>query len=207
MSGGSDSNPRPAARRWSWPRYSLRSLLLFVWCFGAVCGLWFQWDAWAPVRVLPGDFKLYSAAFSPDGEQIYASCRGEYIRTWDVASGASLAQWRDDPGTFAAQNVSPDGARCLTASLETKARLWDLRSGRCLFTFSSFGNAVLAAKFSPDGYHLLTFDYKGTIRVWRRRRPEWWWGHFYRAEVWATLLLSIALAWSLKRDRRLVAAK
>ena len=26
--------------------------------------------------------------------------------------------------------------------------------------------------------------------VWHRRFPEWWWGHFYRPEVWITIVLS-----------------
>jgi len=44
----------------------------------------------------------------------------------------------------------------------------------------------------------------GVVRVFRRRFPEWWWGHFYRPEVWACLALGIALivrAWRSRRRR------
>lgn len=30
---------------------------------------------------------------------------------------------------------------------------------------------------------------------WRRRFPEWWWGHFYRPEVWIFVGLTCVLFW------------
>ncbi|HYF50243.1 MAG TPA: hypothetical protein VEJ63_12610 [Planctomycetota bacterium] len=33
------------------------------------------------------------------------------------------------------------------------------------------------------------------FRIWRRRFPEWWWGHFYRPEVWLAIILGGLLVW------------
>ena len=38
--------------------------------------------------------------------------------------------------------------------------------------------------------------------AWRRRYPEWWWGHFYRPEVWIFLVLTALLAERFARWRR-----
>jgi len=37
--------------------------------------------------------------------------------------------------------------------------------------------------------------------VFVRRFPEWWWGHFYRPEVWFFPLLLGAVIWSIRKDR------
>ena len=34
-----------------------------------------------------------------------------------------------------------------------------------------------------------------------RRFPEWWWGHFYRPEVWLALIFGIATLVSLFKTR------
>ncbi len=39
-------------------------------------------------------------------------------------------------------------------------------------------------------------------QVWRRRYPEWWWGHFYRVEVWLAVLLPLVGIWRAARARR-----
>ena len=35
----------------------------------------------------------------------------------------------------------------------------------------------------------------------RRRFPEWWWGHFYRPEVWLFAVLSGVLVWRIGKTR------
>lgn len=37
--------------------------------------------------------------------------------------------------------------------------------------------------------------------LYRRRHPEWWWGHFYRPEVWASIALFFSLVIHLVRAR------
>jgi len=37
-------------------------------------------------------------------------------------------------------------------------------------------------------------------RLWNRRRPEYWYGIAFLPEFWLTLIFTIALIWSLRRD-------
>jgi hypothetical protein len=39
------------------------------------------------------------------------------------------------------------------------------------------------------------------IIVFHRRHPEWWWGHFYRPEVWALIALTVFSATLAVRSR------
>jgi len=59
---------------------------------------------------------------------------------------------------------------------------------------------VLSAMFSPDGERIVTASDDKTARVWKRRRPEYWWGVAWLPEFWVTLILGVALLWSLRRD-------
>jgi len=40
------------------------------------------------------------------------------------------------------------------------------------------------------------------LQTFHRRFPEWWWGHFYRPEVWLAIGLSVLLIWRAARSRR-----
>lgn len=55
-----------------------------------------------------------------------------------------------------------------------------------------------AAGFIDEDRCVLVFleNENEMYRIWHRRFPEWWWGHFYRPEVWAAGLL--ALVWIFK---------
>jgi hypothetical protein len=49
-------------------------------------------------------------------------------------------------------------------------------------------------------------EFKYSPLLFHRRFPEWWWGHFYRPEVWLFIGLSGALLWRFARWRRKSAA-
>ena len=40
------------------------------------------------------------------------------------------------------------------------------------------------------------------VSIYHRRFPEWWWGHFYRPEVWLAIALSGLLIWRAIKSRR-----
>jgi hypothetical protein len=37
------------------------------------------------------------------------------------------------------------------------------------------------------------------FEVWHRRYPEWWWGHFYRPEVWLLIIFGSLWVWQIIR--------
>jgi len=43
---------------------------------------------------------------------------------------------------------------------------------------------------------------KHVWHLFHRRHPEWWWGHFYRPEVWALFSLTLVIAWRFARKFR-----
>lgn len=48
-----------------------------------------------------------------------------------------------------------------------------------------------------------TLDCTGALNcIYQRRFPEWWWGHFYRPEVWLLIVLSLALIVTFVRHLR-----
>lgn len=42
-------------------------------------------------------------------------------------------------------------------------------------------------------------DFRAIVRTYKRRFPEWWWGHFYRPEVWAALIIAALWTWRVTK--------
>lgn len=169
---------------------------------------------------------VLSAAFSHDGKRVATADLSNNVRVWDVTTGGLLSVaaaygWRTDgmlPPSF-----SPDGGRITAAGFDdgimplwdedekrgraepipgitgATAIVWDAEDGEVLAELKSAGRGLWSADFAPDGNHIVTGSDVGTPQIWRRRRPEWWWGHFYRAEVWAGIVIGILWVWCAKR--------
>ncbi len=61
---------------------------------------------------------------------------------------------------------------------------------------------------SPDGQWLLGVRSEGeSLTLWHNRRPEWWWGIAWLPAFWATACFTLALAWSVRTDRRTLRKK
>ena len=105
----------PSKRRL--PRFSLRSLILFVALTSSGYGLWYNRAPWRTVRVLEGHSgAVNSAAFSPDGKRIVTASADYTARVWDAAGGESLAVLEGHSGYVWYTEFSPDGMRIVTAS-------------------------------------------------------------------------------------------
>ena len=153
------------------------------------------------------DELLTSASFSPDGSMILTvepkpeppesppepPTPPSRVRVWDAVNGNEIGTYGETTDRMIHARFSPSGRRVLSR-FSGRNHLYDLASGDLLFIFPA--NAV----FAPNGDRLLTHSSEA-VRIWRRQRPEWWWGHFYRAEVWAGLLFG--LLWLRQVYRRL----
>lgn len=146
------------------------------------------------------DFQAsFSASFSPDGRRLLTVETApsglpastsvspllpfSRVRVWDAENGKEIGLYGATHQPILYASFSPNGRRVLTR-FSQKSHLYDLASGDLLFVFPR------NAAFAPDEELVLTHSPED-VRLWRRRRPEWWWGHFYRAEVWATLLFGV----------------
>jgi hypothetical protein len=158
-------------------RYSLRQLMLAYLTICGAMGVWFLNSPWKHVGIFP------RASLPP------------------LPSGI-------DPSR------SPDGTRqfAVYKCVDRMAMTILDKNGNDLFVFpgshtgSGFTDDDTIMRFygnwpdekiEPDDYY----------EVWRRRYPEWWWGHFYRPEVWLTIIFGSLWFWGVvgwfRRRRRL----
>jgi len=133
-----------------------------------------RWSPWIPDRFPTGETSLPEKEF----EKRYA--------TWLQ----NPKRYESPDGT---RNVYPVHGSFFTIISETK-------SGNMLWM-------VPPAHGFLDDDHLLVMDLMSSesapgsfdIQLWKRRRPEWWWGHLSRAELWAFSALSIFLSFRAGR--------
>ena len=112
--------------------------------------------------------------------------------------------------------LTPDGTRECIESQEL-GHSWsivDAKTGTTLAgIFDEIDGAAYPIRFDDDNtlvvWHSKFIAKQNVVWdvVFRRRFPEWWWGHFYRPEVWCALVLTALLAWKFEaRQKRSVAA-
>ncbi len=104
---------------------------------------------------------------------------GGLIRSSD---GARTAEVRDD-GVLVRDAVS-------------QKHLVTLRAGQGSETSPTW------LSFSPDGARIAAACNDGKIRVWTRRRPEHEWGVLALPELWASLVFTAIVCWSMILDRK-----
>jgi WD40 repeat protein len=103
-----------------------------------------------------------------------------------------------------AQTFSPDFSRIALSDDDGSVEIPDARNGQ-LLQLLPYGGSTGDVLFTPSGDGVLAAGVGG-IRLWRRRRPEWWWGHFYRPEVWAAVVFGLlwlrrVVTWATGRRR------
>jgi len=117
--------------------------------------------------------------------------------------------------------MSPDGTRTFSRAVKTGERCQVLSiDGHLLFDF----NRSADGGFVTDNLILLnlvplenitSFVVIDTItgsqsvqpstddsiqqETWERQFPEWWWGHFYRPEVWLTIIFGSLWLWRVAK--------
>jgi hypothetical protein len=147
-------------------RFSLMTLLLISVWVGAGLGVWFRREAWVLER---------------------------------IERDPTLV-----PSYPAAVNISaaPDGIRKLhtTNPFTGRIDIYDDQSADFSYTidYRDETRMIFDAQFENDDlisfFAMFNAPQDEFVLVYMRRRfPEWWWGHFYRLEVWAFALITIVL--------------
>jgi len=194
------------------PRFSLRTLVVFLLLVTSGVGLWVeeQQDLWISTTRLESTSPQFAkAAFSDDGERLITELVDGTIRVWDIRAGEHLTKQHapDEPLPECPSVItSPDGRRTVVLHDSGAASIQDARNDDFLALLRASAWDVVYAAFSPDGKQVATVG--GTYtEVWRRRRPEWWWGVFWLWEFWLTVAFAGVFAWSVWRDRRALGNK
>ena len=96
------------------------------------------------------------------------------------------------------------GNRSVGISVTDEILITDSTNRKTLFSIHIKNYLNTAMFIDAD---TILFDYIGTDKqmthgLLHRRFPEWWWGHFYRPEVWLAIGLSVLLIWRAARSRR-----
>ena len=116
------------------PRFSLRTLCVFLLLVTSGVGLWWHWEPWYCVRsVNEHTGPVYRAQFSRDCMRVLTHSEGEepLARVWDGETGQMLAAMeRSACYTDCAAAFSHDGTRLLTAGLDRTARVLEIPGGR-----------------------------------------------------------------------------
>jgi len=156
------------------PRFSLRTLVVFLLLVTSGVGLWWHWEAWYCAQVLsPRNRHGYvrSAKFSPDERLVAAAFSGSSPRIWETHSGRLVAELEERRDILSIA-FSPDGLKVLTCG-ERPPAIWDARTGRRLCELEGHGTGhpigmgyVRAGTFSSDGELAATGGEDRTARIW-----------------------------------------
>jgi WD40 repeat protein/serine/threonine protein kinase/Tfp pilus assembly protein PilF len=118
-----------------------------------------------PVRH-PRDVKLHDErCFSPDARRIVTTCNDNYVRVWDIVTGALAAPPVKQRYAVGA-TFSPDGRWVLTWCADGMARVFDAATSRLVCEPMRHRGAVTGAVFSPDGALVATRCGDNAVRIW-----------------------------------------
>ena len=161
-------NPK---RRWL-PRYSLRTLLLFVLLVNSACLLWVHWAPWEIALVIRDSRQprqLMFVAWSDDGKRLYGLDLKGNIEAWNSETGEHLgpAVFPKNKWIGTGSEYRVDGKR-LVYVIGSRLTL-SVRDGAATFRFND--DDVIDAEFSPDG-NRIALGNGNRVEVWRYVRPE-----------------------------------
>jgi len=154
------------------PRFSLRTLVLFVCLAGAGYGLWFRWEAWvyaskSSQRIDSSSFGFYVGPNekSPDGTRIFISADEKPFKSCILDAIGNKVIFQFDR-FFWGEFVDDNTLRLFPVPFQ--------------------------AIYPPYGHY--------EFEVWQRRRPEYWWGIAWLPEFWLALMFGLGLVWSVWKD-------
>jgi WD40 repeat protein len=144
------------------------------------------WDAQtgALLQVYQAPRRVFSAVFSPDGQQVITGHQGvpiklddeqgNTVRVWDTGTGRQLRGFREYGSSAVSMAVSRDGKRVLVGACggglsidDCRAQLWDVDSGRQLRMLQGQGVlSVDCVACSDDGRWLLVGSDDGAAWLW-----------------------------------------
>lgn len=136
-------------------------------------------------RLVDGRARITSAAFSPDGKTVVStSAADDYVRLWNVETGAAESRFGPLPGfqDFTSVAFSPDGKWVLAGvwfgrteervEFPTSLHLWDVATGKRSETPYWAPVGANSVAVSPDGSRLVAGFDDGCAKVMNIRTGE-----------------------------------
>lgn len=116
--------------------------------------------------VLEGPGALWTLAFSPSGDRIYAAGAGGVVASWEFPSLSPSLTYRAGDQRVIKIAVSPDGARLASCARDGTVALFDTASPEPVKVIQAHRSDAFAVIYSPDGRRLYTGSRDQTVRVW-----------------------------------------
>ena len=113
--------------------------------------------------------KVWSVAFSPNGDMLASTSWDQTVRLWNVDTGQLLHTLRGHTDTVDSVAFSPDGQTLASGSWDGTIRLWNPNTGKLKRTLTGHVGGVGSVAFSPDGWTLASGSADQTIRLWNTK--------------------------------------
>ncbi len=117
-------------------------------------------------EAIPTLSKVWSIAFSPDGQTLASGQHDGSIGLWRVASKTEIRRLHSHTEPVRSVAFRPDG-RCLASGSQDRSiRLWDWPSGQLNWVLQGHTSWVSKIAFSPDGRTLASSSEDQSVRLW-----------------------------------------
>jgi WD40 repeat protein/transcriptional regulator with XRE-family HTH domain/energy-coupling factor transporter ATP-binding protein EcfA2 len=141
---------------------------------------------WHKALALAHPDKVFSAAYSPDGQLLVSASADQRVRIWNLATGQEVRQLTGHRGRVWSAVFSPNGQQIASASEDGTIRIWDVASGREIHQLTGHAGSVTSVAFHPDGQQIVSASEDQTVRLWdvaSEQEVRQWTGH--ESSVWS----------------------
>ena len=112
--------------------------------------------------------KIYTVAFSPNGEWLAIAGESGSVHLWDWKKADSHAQLLDQHAAWvSAVAFDPTGTRVVSGSGDGSLQIWETHTLKKLATLKGHEDWVSSVAFSPDGKTLASAGWDTQIKFWR----------------------------------------
>jgi len=142
-------------------------------------------------------------AWSKGGSRVYADVWHECLLGGAMHTG--LVAWDSHTGkrlySLEGKGLVSPLDDIIMMKTDKKIDVWDAITGAHLYHIAVNGKLYEKSAWSPDGAKFAIALDNNQIAICERLRPEPWWGLAWLPESWIALFSSMALGWSILRNR------